>query len=262
MMVTLMLMTSMMTIPALAAEYKVDGADGGAFGKPTSTEPVTEVPTADTTNVNRSKDSAFVPPAFGSPSSNTPGTGELLTPNISGVAPSQTTSMQVGQPNTVTVGIESDNSAYPPAAEQSTPYASTTFTLPDGLINSDGSLGTLKISKLGLSVKVYENESLESLKKGAGHFKSTSCWDGNIGLAGHNRGVNCNFGEIHTLKIGDIITYTTKLGTRSYAVYFVGQIKETDYSKLGRTEDNIITLITCVRDVPAMRWCVQAKEIK
>ena len=131
----------------------------------------------------------------------------------------------------------------------------------DGLFYEDGSLGRLKIPSLGLSVKVYEDESLESLAKGAGHFKSTSCWDGNVGLAGHNRGVANHFGQIHTLEDGDKITYTTKLGTRTYEVFYVGQIEETDFSRLGRSSENMITLITCVRNVPEMRWCVQAREI-
>lgn len=108
---------------------------------------------------------------------------------------------------------------------------------------------------------MYEDESLESLAKGAGHFKSTSCWDGNVGLAGHNRGVANHFGKIHTLEDGDKITYTTKLGTRTYEVFYVGQIEETDFSRLGRSSENMITLITCVRNVPEMRWCVQAREI-
>ena len=79
-------------------------------------------------------------------------------------------------------------------------------------------------------------------------------------LRGHNRGVNNHFGQIHTLEIGDEITYTTKLGTRTYEVFFVGQIKETDFSRLGRTTENQVTLITCVRNVRDMRWCVQARK--
>lgn len=58
------------------------------------------------------------------------------------------------------------------------------FTLPDKVVEADGSIGRLTIDKLGLSVKVYEEESMESMSRGIGHFKSTSCWDGNIGLAG------------------------------------------------------------------------------
>ena len=52
-----------------------------------------------------------------------------------------------------------------------------------------------------------------------------------------------------------------KLGTRTYEVFYVGQIEETDFSRLGRSSENMITLITCVRNVPEMRWCVQAREI-
>lgn len=57
------------------------------------------------------------------------------------------------------------------------------------------------------------------------------------------------------------ITYTTKLGMRTYEVFYVGQIEETDFSRLGRSSENMITLITCVRNVPEMRWCVQAREV-
>ena len=153
---------------------------------------------------------------------------------------------------------------FPPSnGTNDTGYVSSDkFTLPDGLYYADGSIGTLKIPSVNLSVKVYETESLESLARGAGHFKSTSCWDGNIGIAGHNRGVTNHFGKIHTLKKGDKIKYTTKLGTRTYRVKTVTKIKETDYSYLERTSDHRSTLITCVENVPSKRWCVQAIEVK
>ena len=83
-----------------------------------------------------------------------------------------------------------------------------------------------------------------------------------MGFAAHNRGLADYFGLIHTLGGGDRITYTTKLGTRTYEVYFVGQIHESDFSRLGRTDTNIVTLVTCVRDKPTLRWCVQAREIR
>jgi len=38
-------------------------------------------------------------------------------------------------------------------------------------------------------------------------------------------------------------------------------VHETDVSWLGRTQENIITLITCVRNVPDKRWVVTAREI-
>ena len=63
------------------------------------------------------------------------------------------------------------------------------------------------------------------------------------------------------LEDGDTISYTTKLGKRSYEVFYVGKILETDFSRLGRSSENMITLITCVRNQPELRWCVQAREV-
>ena len=256
---------------ASALEYTIDGADQALFGQSTSIDTVQTDQAPEPENINRSKDSAFAPPPFGSPTSNTPGTGELLTPNISEVAPMQIGSQQAGNE---TGGIPSssgqdvyipgsDMIVIPPAAEPNTPYTpSTLFTLPDGMYYDDGSLGVLKIPAVGLTVRVFEDESLESLRKGAGHFKSTSCWDGNVGIAGHNRGVTNHFGQIHTLSNGDRILYTTVYGTRTYEVFYVGQIDYTDFSRLDRSDYNMITLITCVRDVPTKRWCVQARQIE
>lgn len=67
--------------------------------------------------------------------------------------------------------------------------------------------------------------------------------------------------QTSTSASGGTITYTTQLGTRNYSVYYVGQISETDFSRPERTSENIITLVTCVENVPSMRWCVQAREI-
>ncbi len=99
------------------------------------------------------------------------------------------------------------------------------------------------------------------MRRGVGHFKSTSCWNGNVAFAGHNRGNTDYFGEIHMLRDGDLIKYTTKLGTRTYEVYSVSRISEDDTSCLQRANENIVTLITCVNDVPELRWCVRAREI-
>ena len=252
----LMLAMTMLT-PALAAEYEIDAPDDGLFASPTSVDQVIVVGggVTEQSNIDRSKNAALIPPPFGSPESYQTGTGAVLIP-------------QASSASTGTATAGSSGSVYYPPAEATIPStsdvtvsSSNKFTLPDGLYYSDGSLGRLKIPALDLSVKVYEDESLESLSKGAGHFKSTSCWDGNVGLAGHNRGVANHFGKIHTLRIGNKITYTTKLGTRTYEVFFVGKIKETDFSRLERSNENLITLITCVRDVPNMRWCVQAREV-
>ena len=126
--------------------------------------------------------------------------------------------------------------------------------------NSDGSIGVLKIPEIGLTVTAYDGDTFTAMKKGVGHLASTSCWNGNIGLVGHNRGTNDYFGKLKKLDIGDEMTYTTKLGTRTYVVKSITKIADTDWSKLQYTSDNRLTLITCVEDVPDQRLCVQAVQ--
>lgn len=273
-MITLMMMLTMAVAPAQALEYDVEEPEEGMFAPSSSVEQVTVVGGGPTeqSNIDRSKNAALAPPSFGSPDSYQSGTGQVLIPQVSYSNYNSTADGSVNTNGTNIVGGSFGTAGdfyVPPAtlggSSASDVITSTTgdnkFTLPDGLYYSDGSLGRLKISKLGLNVKVYEDEILENLAKGAGHFKSTSCWDGNVGIAGHNRGVTNHFGQIHTLVSGDKIVYTTQLGTRTYEVFYVGQISETDFSRLDRTSENIITLITCVRDVRNMRWCVQAREV-
>ena len=130
----------------------------------------------------------------------------------------------------------------------------------DNLYYSGGHLGTLKIPAIGLSVKIYEGTGSSPLAKGAGHFEDTSIWDGTVALAGHNRGVNNHFGQIHTLDIGDQLTLTTRLGTRTYQVTSVSKVSETDRSAMTPDGRNRLVLYTCVRDQSAYRWCVQAVE--
>lgn len=124
----------------------------------------------------------------------------------------------------------------------------------------DGSIGTLKIPSISLKVTVYDGDTFAAMKKGIGHIASTSCWNGNIGLVGHNRGTSDYFGKLKKLQPGDEMSYTTKLGTRTYVVDSVSKISDTDWSKLQYTSDNRLTLITCVEDVGSQRLCVQAVE--
>lgn len=73
--------------------------------------------------------------------------------------------------------------------------------------------------------------------------------------------MNNHFGKLHTLEPGDTITWTTKLGTRTYEVVSVQKVKETDTSGTASTTDNRLTLYTCVRDQRDYRWMVQAVEV-
>lgn len=64
------------------------------------------------------------------------------------------------------------------------------------------------------------------------------------------------------LKEGDKIIYYYKGSHREYLVQKNIIIKNTDLSCLENTEENIITLITCVENEPNYRRCVKALENK
>lgn len=131
------------------------------------------------------------------------------------------------------------------------------------LRQKDGSIGSVAISRVGLSAKVYEGTTDAVMLKGAGHYSGSALWDGNVALFGHNRGTNCAyFGALKNVKVGDTVKYKTSLGTRTYQVTKVSTISSTDYSQLNDTGDNRLTLITCVANQPSLRLCVQAVELK
>lgn len=244
-------MLAAFSIPAYAAEYTFEAPDAGLFGTPTSDDTI-YVSVTEPENTDRSKNAALIPPAFGSATSNLPGSGELLTPNLVQGANTGAVSGGVTVMPPVIAGGTQTGQVYTP-----TGYTAVT----SDLYYSGGHLGTLKIPEISLTVKVYQGTDNAALAKGAGHFSSTSIWDGNVAVAGHNRGVNNHFGKIHTLEAGDEITLTTKLGTRTYEVYSVAKIAVDDTSVLNDSAENIITLVTCVMNQPDYRWCVQAKEI-
>lgn len=140
-------------------------------------------------------------------------------------------------------------------------YKQPAYTSVDGMKRADGSIGTLKIPSLGINMKVWEGETSSSMKKGLGHYTSTSGWNGNVGVCGHNRGSKYVIGDIKELQTGDKIIYTTVYGTRTYAVSDVKIISSSDWSDLQATADNRITITTCLADHPEKRVCVQAVEV-
>jgi len=136
------------------------------------------------------------------------------------------------------------------------------YTLPEKAELQDGSIGVLTIESIGVSAPVFEtDDEMEAMKKGIAHYKTTSAWSGNIGLCAHNGTASyCWFHDLHKLEKGDVVTYQTALGIRTYEVSEIKEIDETDWSMLGRTEDNRITMTTCMDGKPSMRLVVQAVE--
>jgi len=163
-------------------------------------------------------------------------------------------------------GTDESSGVFLPATSVSGPTATVpqkpAYTSVEGMERKDGSIGTVTIPSLDINMKVWEGETNASMKKGMGHYSSTSAWDGNVGVCGHNRGAKYVIGDIKNLEKGDTITYTTIYGTRTYEVTTVRKISNTDWSYLQSTSDNRITITTCVAGDSSQRWMVQAVEKK
>ena len=267
-----------LAVPAFALEYTFDEDEQSGYGKPTSVDPVVTADGGAQKNEDVSKNAAIIPPGFGTPTSNTLNTGEYLTPDLvpSSMAATGATVngdfVVVFPPDMSSLSAESVPADLAAGSTMVPGSADVTVTVPestssgytevtDDLYYKDGSLGTLEIPAIGLTVDIFEGTDAATLKRGAGHFEDTSIWDGNVGFAAHNRGANSYFGKIHTLELGDRITLTTKLGTRTYEVTSVSKVSETDRSALAASQSNVITLYTCVRDQRDFRWCVTGQEI-
>ncbi len=271
--IVVMLFTLCLVAPAYAMNYQYEsGADTkSTFGTPTQTDVMPKNPELE--NVRRNKDVSYFPPSYGIFSGDIPtDPSSLYHDNLrSGEARNVTNSTALGSDNGAVPIIDgtltaSGNLGGTTMSDSGVLISTSLFaqesvnTTP--LYYDDGSIGILSIPKLKLSVRVFEGETVDSMKRGVGHFEFTSVWDGNVAFAGHNRGASDYFGGVKNLANSDIITYETKYGIRRYEVYNKVKISDTDYSYLGWTSENIVTLITCVENSPNQRWCVQAREIK
>lgn len=119
----------------------------------------------------------------------------------------------------------------------------------------------LEIPCINLKANIQEGTTKEIMDDYIGHFEETSKDIGNIGLAAHNRGYKNNYFEnLKKLKEGDIIKYKYKNVKREYIVEKHIIIKDTDWTNLEETDENIITLITCVENQPEYRRCIQGIE--
>ena len=120
----------------------------------------------------------------------------------------------------------------------------------------------IEIPKINLKAPIAEGTDSETLNDKIGHFINTDITTGNIGLAGHNRGYKYNYFEnLKKLKINDEIIYKYQDYKKTYVIDKIEIIKNTDWSYLNKTEENKITLITCIENEPLYRRCVQSTEI-
>ena len=119
----------------------------------------------------------------------------------------------------------------------------------------------IHIDKISLKAPIQEGTNPEILDDYVGHFEESSKDLGNICLAAHNRGYKNNyFSRLKELQEGDEIKYIYKNIERTYIITKHEIIQNTDWSNLEPTEENTITLITCVENEPEYRRCIQGME--
>lgn len=124
------------------------------------------------------------------------------------------------------------------------------------------SYSTITIPAISLyDIKIKDGIDVKTLNEYVGHFPSTSNFDGNVGLAAHNSGFKNNFfKDINKLNLNDSIIYKYNGEKRQYKVVKKVEIDSYDWSYLDNTNDNTLTLITCVKNMPNKRLVVQAVE--
>lgn len=119
----------------------------------------------------------------------------------------------------------------------------------------------IEIPAINLKAEIAQGTSQEIMNNYVGHFEETQLEFGNIGLAAHNRGYPVNyFQDLKKLEEGDEIIYKHEDFEMIYTVETMEIIENTNWDYLENTEDNRITLITCVENEPKYRRCIQGIE--
>ena len=121
----------------------------------------------------------------------------------------------------------------------------------------------IEIPAISLCAPISEGTDSNTLNTKVGHFVDTAVETGNIGLAGHNRGYENNyFQNLKKLKKEDQIIYTHDNFKKIYVVNKIEIIDNSNWNYLKESDENKITLITCVEKQPQYRRCVQAVELE
>lgn len=131
----------------------------------------------------------------------------------------------------------------------------------DKLKENNFEIWSLSIDSINLLANVRKGTDEEILNEYIGHFDETNIFNGNVGLAAHNRGYPVNyFKDLDKVKIGEVINYRIDDFVKHYTVKSISIIKDTDWTYLENTNEDMLTLITCVRNKPEYRLCVQAHK--
>ncbi len=109
---------------------------------------------------------------------------------------------------------------------------------------TDGMIGRIEISRLGLSAIVMEGTTARTLRRAVGHIAGTALpgQPGNVGISGHR---DTFFRPLRNIRQDDIITLTTLLGEFRYRVVSTKVVSPRETSVLNPTGQEILTLVTC-----------------
>lgn len=118
----------------------------------------------------------------------------------------------------------------------------------------------LTIPKINLKdTPIKDGITNDILENYIGHFPITAFVKGNICLAAHNNGYENNyFNRINELEVGDEINYHYFNIEKKYSVYEKNVIDERDFLSLNESNEDTLTLITCIDNSPSKRLCIKA----
>jgi sortase A len=126
-----------------------------------------------------------------------------------------------------------------------------------------GSIGEIRIPRLGLAAIVAQGDSAAVLRRAVGHLSETALpgQSGNVVLAGHR---DTFFRPLKLVRAGDAIVVETRDGDFDYVVEWTAVVRPTDIDVIEPTDRRTLTLITCfpfsyVGPAPD-RFVVRARE--
>jgi sortase A len=141
--------------------------------------------------------------------------------------------------------------------------AAPRLELPRSLHRGDV-IGELEITRLHVSVAVFEGDDAGILRLGAGHIPETALplAGGNIGIAAHR---DSYFGALRAIRVDDVITLKSPAGASRYAVTETKIVRPSDIGVLARAPGRDLTLVTCypfyyIGSAPE-RFIVHARKI-
>jgi sortase A len=105
-------------------------------------------------------------------------------------------------------------------------------------------IGRLEVPRLGVSAIVLSGLESSTLRRAAGHVRSTALpgQGGNVAVAGHR---DRHFAGLRDVAIGDEITFTTPDGVHRYRVTGTEVVEPRDVRVLDDRGREELTLITC-----------------